>query len=69
LLLNNDKKLHRKFFNLRNRNEVQHLTIQHHLPGVKRLMAEWLSDPVLAACNRRCHEAYAEIVTASQGLL
>ncbi len=66
---NNDKKLHRKFFNLRNRNEVQDLTIQRHLPGVKALMAEWLSDPVLAARNRRCHEAYAEIVTASAGLL
>jgi hypothetical protein len=66
---NNDKKLHRKFFDLRNRNEVQDLTIQRHLPGVKSLMAEWLSDPVLAARDRRCHEAYAEIVTASQALM
>jgi len=66
---NNDKKLHRKFFDLRNRNEVQDLTIQRHLPGVKRQMAEWLSDPVLAARDRRCHEAYAEIVKASETLL
>jgi hypothetical protein len=66
---NNDKKLHKEFFNLRNRNEVQDLAMQRHLPSVKALMAEWLSDPVLAARNRRCHEAYAEIVNASEGLL
>ena len=39
------------------------------VPAVKALMAQWLSDPVLAARNRRCHEAYAEIVTASEALL
>jgi len=66
---NNDKKLHRKFFDQRNRNDMQDLTIQRHLPGVKSLMAKWLSDPVLAARNRRCHEAYAEIVNASEALL
>ena len=66
---NNDKKLHRKFFDQRNRNDMQDLTIQRHLPGVKSLMAKWLSDPVLAARNRRCHEAYAEIVKASEALL
>src|SRR3569832_2753123 len=66
---NNDKKLHRKFFDQRNRSAMQDLTLQRHLPGVKSLMAKWLSDPVLAARNRRCHEAYAEIVKASEALL
>jgi hypothetical protein len=63
---NNDKKLHRKFFNLRNRNEVEDKTIFRHIPVTKALMAEWLSDPVLAKLNRRCFEAYEEILKKSE---
>jgi len=63
---NNDKKLHRKFFDLRNRNEVEDKTIFRHIPTTKALMAEWLSDPVLAKLNRRCFEAYEEILKKSE---
>lgn len=66
---NNDKKLHRKFFDLRNRNDVEDTTILRHAPAVKALMAEWLSDPVLAACNRSCVEAYEEILKKAEQLL
>ena len=65
---NNDAKLHRKFFDLRNRNEVEDTTVLKHVPATKALMAEWLSDPVLAARNRRCFEAYEEIVKKAQTL-
>jgi len=65
----NDKKLTVDYWNQRNRNEVEDLTIAPHIPAVKALMAEWLEDPVLCARNRRCFEAYAEIVRKAQGLL
>ncbi len=63
---NNDAKLHMNFFNLRNRNEVEDTTIQRYVPATKALMAEWLRDPVLAACNRRCFEAYEDILKKSE---
>ncbi|MBV8977782.1 MAG: glycosyltransferase family 2 protein [Alphaproteobacteria bacterium] len=65
----NDKKLTLAYWNQRNRNEVEDLAIAPHIPAVKALMAQWLADPVLAARNRRCFEAYAEIVTKAEGLL
>lgn len=66
---NNDKKLHRKFFNLRNRNDIEDKMILKHVPATKALMAEWLRDPVLAACNRRCFEVYEEILKTSEQLM
>lgn len=65
---NNDAKLHRKFFDLRNRNDVEDTAILTHIPATKALMAEWLNDPVLAACNRRCFEAHKEILKKSETL-
>jgi glycosyl transferase family 2 len=66
---NNDKKLHMDFFNRRNRNEVREATILTRLPAVKALMAEWLEDSVLATRNRRCTEAYEEILRKSENIL
>ncbi|HTT99021.1 MAG TPA: glycosyltransferase family 2 protein [Rhizomicrobium sp.] len=63
---NNDKKLHKKFFDLRNRNDVEDTTILKHVPATKALMAEWLRDPVLAKLNKRCFEAYEEILKTSE---
>jgi len=65
----NDKKLTLDYWRQRNRNEVGDLAIAPHIPAVKALMAQWLKDPVLAARNRRCCEAYAEIVKKAEGLL
>jgi hypothetical protein len=66
---NNDRKLNRNFFDQRNRNEVEDTTILKHAPATKVLMAEWLRDPELAKLNRRCVEAYSQIVTSSSALL
>jgi hypothetical protein len=63
---NNDRKLHRKFFDQRNRNDVEDRTIFRHIPQTKALMAEWLRDPALAARNRRCFEAYEDILKKSE---
>lgn len=61
----NDHKLTMHYWRERNRNDVPDTHIQRHVPAVKRLMEEWLRDPVLAACNRRCFEAYEEILRKS----
>ena len=53
----------------RNRNEVHDATIAPHIPATKAQMAEWLADPVLAYLNRRCFEAYEEILKKSEDLL
>lgn len=66
---NNDWKLTLGYWRARNRNEVQDLSIQRHIPGARRLMAEWLADSTLAALNRRCFEAYADILNKSKELL
>ena len=66
---NNDWKLTMDYWRMRNRNEAQDFSIQRRIPGAKRLMAEWLSDPTLAARNQRCFEAYAQILRKSQSLL
>jgi hypothetical protein len=63
---NNDKKLTLNYWNTRNRNEVRDTAIARHIPETKALMADWLRDPVLAACNRRCFEAYGEILKKSE---
>lgn len=63
---NNDRKFTKEFWTKRNRNEVEDTKIQRHLPATKALMREWLRDPVLAACNRRCFEAYDEILRKSR---
>ncbi|HVU22398.1 MAG TPA: glycosyltransferase family 2 protein [Rhizomicrobium sp.] len=65
---NNDAKLHRQFFDLRNRNDVEDKTILAHAPATKAVMAEWLSDPILAGRNRRCFEAYEGILRKAQML-
>jgi Glycosyl transferase family 2 len=66
---NNDKKLNRAYWTDRNRNEVHDATIAPHIPATKAQMAQWLADPVLAYLNRRCFEAYEEILKKSEGLL
>jgi hypothetical protein len=66
---NNDKKLTMAYWDMRNRNEEQDFAIQRHVPATKALMREWLADPVLAARNRRCFEAYEEILKKSERLL
>jgi hypothetical protein len=66
---NNDKKLNPSYFHDRNRNEVRDATIAPHIPATKALMAQWLEDPVLAQLNKRCFEAYKEILRKSQDLL
>lgn len=66
---NNDKKLTMEYWNTRNRNEEQDSAIARHIPAIKRLMNEWLDDPVLALCNRRCFEAYEAILQKSENLL
>ena len=64
---NNDKKLTLAYWHGRNRNDVHDGTIAPHIAGTKALMAEWLKDSALAACNRRCFEAYEEILKKSEG--
>lgn len=66
---NNDKKLTMAYWQSRNRNEVRDTAIRRHVPETRRLMSEWLADPLLAARNRRCFEAYAEILDKSETLL
>jgi len=65
----NDGKLTMRYWKTRNRNDVQDLSIQRRVPGVRQLMAEWLRDSMLAACNQRCFEAYAQILHKSRSLL
>jgi hypothetical protein len=64
---NNDRKLTLDYWNARNRNEVRDLSIARHIPATKALMEEWLRDRELARRNRRCFEAYAEILRKSEG--
>jgi hypothetical protein len=64
----NDKKFTRKYWTALNRNEVEDTKILRHLSATKALMQEWLRDPVLAARNLRCFEAYDEILRKSQRL-
>ena len=63
----NPKRFTRAYFDSRNRNDERDTSIQRFVPEVRALMAQWLSDPVLAARNRRCFEAYAEIVSQAEG--
>jgi Glycosyl transferase family 2 len=63
---NNDKKLNPAYWRDRNRNEVEDRTIAPHIPATRTQMQEWLKDPVLAALNRRCFEAYEEILKKSE---
>ena len=65
---NNDRKLTLDYWTARNRNEVHDTSIARHIAGTKALMQEWLGDPVLAARNRRCFEAYEEILKKSEGV-
>lgn len=65
----NDRKLTLAYWHQRNRNEVRDTSAWRHLDETKRLMAEWLADPVLARLNRRCFEAYAQIVKKAENLL
>jgi len=65
---NNDAKLTMAYWQQRNRNDVEDTTILRHVPATKALMAEWLSDPVLAKLNARCFEAYAAIVQKSRDI-
>jgi hypothetical protein len=64
---NNDRKLTLDYWNARNRNEVRDTSIARHIPATKALMAKWLADPELVRRNRRCFEAYAEILKKSAG--
>ncbi|HEX4293970.1 MAG TPA: glycosyltransferase family 2 protein [Rhizomicrobium sp.] len=64
---NNDRKLTLDYWNARNRNEVRDTSIARHIPATKALMEEWLRDPELARRNRRCFEAYEEILKKSEG--
>ena len=66
---NNDKKLSLAYWNERNRNEVRDMSIAPHIPAVKNLMTELLEDPALARLNRRCFEAYEEILKKAEHLL
>ena len=43
----NDKKLTLAYWHKRNRNEVRDVAILRHADETKRLMNEWLADPVL----------------------
>ena len=61
----NDQKLTMSYWHARNRNERRDLAIARHVAATKDLMAEWLRDPVLGRCNRRCFEAYDDIVEKS----
>jgi hypothetical protein len=63
---NNDRKLTLAYWHGRNRNDVRDTSIAPHIAGTKALMAEWLKDGALAACNRRCFEAYEEILKKSE---
>lgn len=65
----NDKKLTLAYWHKRNRNEVRDTAILRHSGETRMLMNEWLADPVLAKCNRRCFEAYADIVKKAETLL
>src|SRR6185312_1098670 len=64
----NDAKLTMAYWHQRNRNDVEDRAILRHVPAAKALMAEWLADPVLARLDRRCFEAYAEIVEKSRDI-
>lgn len=66
---NNDKKFTKRYWTLRNRNDVEDTKIMRHLATTKALMHKWLQDPVLASRNRRCFEAYDEILVKSQHFL
>lgn len=43
-----------KFWIKRNRNEVQDMSIQRHLPALKQLRQEWLSKPKIRAAHYDC---------------
>lgn len=64
----NDAKFTESFWTRRNRNETQDIRILRHLTATNALMRKWLGDPALAACNRRCFEAYDEILRKSRRL-
>ncbi len=65
---NNDRKLTLRYWRERNRNDMQDGEILRHAAATKRLMADWLRDPRLVACNRRCFEAYEEILRKSEDI-
>ena len=46
-----------------NRNEEEDRSIQRHLPGVRRLLAEWRAVPAIARTERDAHNGYARLVT------
>ena len=43
-----------------NRNEEEDRSIQRHLPGVRRLLAEWRAVPAIAAAERDARAGYAD---------
>lgn len=65
---NNDQKLTMRYWHERNRNEVRDTHVQRFVAPVRALMNEWLKDPLLAARNRRCFEAYEDILRKSEGI-
>jgi hypothetical protein len=59
-------KFHMGYWNKRNRNELRDTTILRDVPRVKALIEEWLQDPQLAASNKRCFEAYDDILKQAE---
>lgn len=65
----NPKRFTRAYWESRNCNDVRDTFIQRFVPGLRALMEQWLADPVLKRRNRRCFEAYGEIVRRAEGLM
>ena len=59
-------KFHMGLWQSNNRNDEKDLTIQRHVPAVKAVIAEWLTDPILDARNRRCFEAFDAILRKTE---
>ena len=65
----NPTRFNRSYWERRNRNEDRDTAIQRFVPHVRALMAAWLADSELEKRNRRCFEAYRDIVRRAEGLL
>ncbi len=66
---NKHDRFSRDYWRGRNRNDVEDTAIRRHIAETKKQMQAWLADPPLARLNRRCFEAYAQIVAKAEGEL
>ena len=45
-----------RYWNVRNQNEFEDLTVQRFLPAARKQYDEWMQDPVLADLQKRAED-------------